>query len=521
MPPLLGQVVHGRDLGLGDLSNEDTRHAHPAPVDLQHDLGRGGRAFAKYLFEDRDDELHGRVIVVVQENLVAVRPLGPGPRLGREPSLAPTFRRIGTFRPPRLIAASARRVHDLEHLPRIAHRHFGSAPRSLRAVPAPAGARVPRVTTVALEEGIADIPREEWNALVGEDSPFLAWEWLASLEEAGTLGSETGWLAHPLTVRDEGKLVAAAPLYVKGHSEGEFVFDWSWADAAERAGIAYYPKLLVGVPFTPVTGRRLLVAPGADREALQASLADGLRRLCVANGMSGVHANFCLPEEVDALEGETFLRRVGIQYHWKNRGYASFEEYLGDFRSKRRNQIRRERRELSREDVSVDVYAGDAIPDLCEPVYRFYLATIQNRYWGRQYLNRALFEKLWERFRHRMVLVVASHRGEPIAGTFNVAKNGVLYGRYWGALHDIRFLHFEVCYYRAIEYCIENGFQRFEPGAGGDYKQLRGFDAQATYSAHFLADPRLSQAVQRFLEAEREQAENNIEWLTEHSALKT
>ena len=374
---------------------------------------------------------------------------------------------------------------------------------------------------VALEDGISHIPREAWNALVGDDSPFLEWDWLASLEDAQTLHSETGWLPRPLTIREEGQLVAAAPLYVKGHSEGEFVFDWSWADAAQRAGLPYYPKLLVGVPFTPVAGGRLLVAPQCDRASLQRQLAEALKKLCLGNQMSGVHANFCRAEELEVLEAAGFMPRTGIQYHWHNPGYGSFEDYLERFRSKRRNQIRRERRQLEREDVAIEVVAGDEIPDsLCDPMYRCYLQTIESRYWGRQYLNQDLFERLWERFRDRMVLVVARRGEEVLAGTWNVAKQGVLYGRYWGALQEVRFLHFEVCYYKAIEYCIERGFERFEPGAGGDYKQLRGFDAQPTYSAHFLADPRLSEAVGRFLEGERDQAEHNIAWLHEHSALK-
>ena len=377
------------------------------------------------------------------------------------------------------------------------------------------------MTDVALEDGIAQIPREEWDALVGDDSPFVEWDWLASLEEAATVNRETGWVPRPLTIRENGQLIAAAPLYVKSHSEGEFVFDWSWADAAQRAGLSYYPKLLVGVPFTPVGGGRLLVSPDQDQPALQLQLAKALRTLCLGNEMSGVHANFCLPGELERFEEAGFMKRVGIQYHWHNQGYDSFEAYLERFRSKRRNQIRRERRELEREGIEVEVLSGDAITQsLCEPMFRFYLSTIKSRYWGRQYLNRELFERLWERFRHRMVLIVAKKDGELLAGTWNVAKGGVLYGRYWGAFREVRFLHFEVCYYKAIEYCIAEGFSRFEPGAGGEYKQLRGFDAQPTYSAHFLADPRLAEAVGRFLEAERDQAQHSIDWLSQHSALK-
>ena len=373
-----------------------------------------------------------------------------------------------------------------------------------------------------LEEGIAVIPREEWNALVGEDSPFLEWDWLACLEEAGTLGRETGWLSSPLTVREEGRLVAAAPLYVKGHSEGEFVFDWGWAEAAERAGIRYYPKLLVGVPFTPVSGARLLVAPGENRRAWQRRMADGLRKLCLANELSSAHVNFCQETELAALEAAGFRTRIGIQYHWQNPGYSCFDDYLANFRSKRRNQIRRERRELAAANVRIEAFTGEDIPEALFPAaFRFYLATIQNRSWGRQYLNADFFELLRERFRDRLVFIVAFQDGEPIGGTINVTKGDVLYGRYWGATRSVRFLHFNVCYYAAVEYCIQHGLQRFEPGAGGDYKQMRGFDAQPTYSAHFVADPRLADAIERFLAAERTHAAESLDWLTDHSALKT
>jgi predicted N-acyltransferase len=374
---------------------------------------------------------------------------------------------------------------------------------------------------IELADGVAALPREEWNALVGDDSPFLEWEWLASLEESGAVGGDTGWHARPLVVRQDGRLRAACPLYVKEHSEGEFVFDSGWADAAHRAGIRYYPKLLVGVPFTPVTGARLLVAAGTDRESWERQLAAALRNLCLGNELSGVHVNFCRKRELDALSADGFLPRMGVQYHWQNRGYESFDDYLARFRSKRRNQIRRERREMERHGISIETRVGDEIDDaLFEPIFRFYISTVRNRPWGRQYLNRHFFDLLRSRFRSRLVFVIARIDGEPIAGTFNVTKGDALYGRYWGALRSVRHLHFNVCYYQAIEYCIAAGISRFEPGAGGDYKQLRGFDAQPTWSGHFLANPRLAKAVERFLAAERAEAQETLHWLREASALK-
>ncbi len=374
---------------------------------------------------------------------------------------------------------------------------------------------------IQLEEGVAGLPRDEWDALVAGGSPFLEWSFLASLEEAGTLGEESGWVSKPLVARENGRLIAACPLYLKTNSEGEFVFDFSWADAAYRAGIDYYPKLLVGVPFSPVTGARFLVRPDADRKAWILRLGSALREICQSNELSSVHVNFCLPDEAEALQSLGFHTRLGLQYHWHNHGYEDFEGYLGAFRSKRRNQVRRERREMEKQEVSIETYTGDEITaELAGPMYEFYLSTIRSRAWGREYLNRRVFDLLIERFRDRLVFVVAEHQGEKIAGTFNVRKGDALYGRYWGATRMVRHLHFNVCYYKAVEYCIDHGLTRFEPGAGGEYKQMRGFDASPTYSAHYLADPRLGSAIENFLESERAQAQNTIDWYQENSALK-
>ncbi len=374
---------------------------------------------------------------------------------------------------------------------------------------------------IELLDGVSQVPAREWNALVAQESPFLEWEWLASLEDAGVVGEGTGWQPRPLVAREGGRLVAACPLYLKGNSEGEFVFDWGWADAAERAGIQYYPKLLVGVPFTPVGGARFLVAEGQDRAAWVEKLGTSLRAICLANQFSCVHVNFCREDEIAPLERVGFERRIGVQYHWSNPGYADFEAYLGRFRSKRRNQIRRERRALASQGIEIRTHVGEEIPDdLFAPIYEFYLSTLRSHFYGRQYLNRRFFELLRERFTPRLCFVVAWRGGEPIAGTLNVQKGEVLYGRYWGAKDPVRYLHFNVCYYAAAEHCIRTGLRRFEPGAGGDYKQIRGFDAEPTWSLHFIADPRLANAVGRFLEQERHDAEQTIDWLREESAFK-
>jgi predicted N-acyltransferase len=378
------------------------------------------------------------------------------------------------------------------------------------------------MSEIEIAEGVQLLPRDEWNALVGDESPFLEWEWLASLEEAGCVGGRSGWQARPLVAFEEGKLIAACPMYVKFNSEGEFVHDWSWADSAQRAGISYYPKLLVGIPFTPVTGARFLIAEGLDREAWRSRFIRFLREICSGNDFSGVHVNFCRKEELENLSAEGFLPRVGFQYHWQNHGYGDFEDYLARFRSKKRNQIRRERRELENQGIELEFAVGDEVDEArMAHQYRFYLSTIENHhYYGRQYLNEEFFALITERFRHRIQLTQARRGDDVVAGTLNVFKGKTLYGRYWGTDRPLKHLHFNTCYYAPIEFCIQHGLDRFEPGAGGEYKQVRGFDAEPTVSGHFLSDPRLSNAIGSFLERERVDAADTIEWFRDRSALK-
>jgi len=374
---------------------------------------------------------------------------------------------------------------------------------------------------IEMLEGVREAPRGEWDALVADESPFLEWGWLAALEESGAVSPETGWTPLPLVARERGKLVAASPLYLKQHSEGEFVFDWSWADAARRVGIDYYPKLLVGVPFTPVTGARFLTAKGADRDHWVRRLARTAREICSSNALSGVHVNFCRDDERAPLESAGFMPRLGFQYHWRNEGFRSFDDYLSSLRSKRRNQVRRERREMESQGISIERHVGAAIPDdLVARMFEIYQTTIEKNPWGRLYLNRRFFDLIGEHFRDRLCLIVARQRGEIVAGTLNVQKRDSLYGRYWGAFRELRHLHFNICYYAGVEHCIEAGLERFEPGAGGDYKQMRGFDAAPTWSFHYLADPRLSAAVERFLDLERAEARHAIDWYTDHTARK-
>jgi len=377
------------------------------------------------------------------------------------------------------------------------------------------------VTKLEALSRIADVPRVAWDALVAGGSPFLEWDWLAALEASGAVGPRTGWQPCHLTLWEGDALVGACPLYVKNHSMGEFVFDQNWAAAATRAGIAYYPKLLAGVPFTPVTGARFLTHPSAERTAIVERLAAGLEALCEKQDLSSVHVNFCLPDEVETLGARGWLRRTGWQYHWINTGFTTFDDYLGSLRSKRRNQVQRERRALAEDGIEITAHAGDDISKgLMERMFTLYRTTIEGLAWGQQYLNLAFFRLAYERLRPRLCLIVARRGGEPIAGTFNVVKGDVFYGRYWGTVETVRYLHFNVCYYAAIEYCIGHGLARFEPGAGGDFKLLRGFDPIATESMHLMREPRLAEAVRRYLRDERRAVEAEIAWLGEKTARK-
>jgi predicted N-acyltransferase len=374
--------------------------------------------------------------------------------------------------------------------------------------------------TVRVLERIRDVPPDAWNALVGDGSPFLEWEWLASLEEAGTVRPEVGWLPQHLTLWEGDRLVGACPMYVKGDCMGEFVFDHAWASAAERAGLSYYPKLLVGVPFTPVTGARFLARAG-DAARVAGVLATVLESVCGQQELSSVHVNFCLPAEAAVLEARGWLRRTAWQYHWHNQGFADFEGYLASLRSKRRNQTRRELRDVADAGVTITHHAGEAIPeDLVPTMYRLYRTNVDDNPWGHRYLNERLFELVYERFRTRLCLVVARQHGEVVAGTFNVRKGDALYGRYWGTFRYVRHLHFAVCYYAAIEHCIRHGLARFEPGAGGEFKHLRGFDATETLSMHHVRHPRFRAAVADHLAREREAVGEQIAWLDERRALK-
>jgi uncharacterized protein len=360
-------------------------------------------------------------------------------------------------------------------------------------------------TQVKLLESIRDVSSEAWDALVdAQAAPFLEWAWLDALESSGSVRPATGWRPRHLTLWRGNHLVAAAPAYLKEDSHGEFVFDWSWATAAERVGLRYYPKLILAAPLTPATGRRILVAEGEDRPSRTAELMRAAVEYARSEGLSSLHVLFPTEEEATLLEKEGFGIRHGVQYHFLNEGYRSFEDVLARFTSKRRNQIRRERRATAEHRIQLRTVRGEALADVDpEEVYRLYAGTVDKFAWGRRYLTEDFFEKVLVCFRHRVELVQALREGRVIAGAFNVAGADALYGRYWGCFEEVPFLHFDVCVYQGMEETVRRGLKRFEPGAGGEHKLVRGFLPAVTYSAHWIFHGPLDRAVRDFIGHER------------------
>ena len=358
---------------------------------------------------------------------------------------------------------------------------------------------------------IADLPAPEWDALAGAN-PFVGHAFLAALEDSGSATGKTGWLPQHLVIAGrDGRLIGAVPLYLKSHSYGEYVFDWGWADAYERAGGRYYPKLQACVPFTPVTGPRLLVHPEANREAVAGALTAGLLELARQTRVSSLHVTFPTEGEWRALGEAGFLRRTGLQYHWQNRSYDSFEDFLASLASRKRKAIRKERRSVAESGVRLRALTGREItPRHWDTFYRCYRATSDKK-WGPSYLTRAFFHLLGERMGERVVLIVAEFEGEPVGAALNLVgggndgshEGGTLYGRNWGALGRFKFLHFEACYYQAIDYAIRHRLARVEAGAQGEHKIQRGYLPTPTYSAHWIRDPALEAAVAQFLARER------------------
>lgn len=372
---------------------------------------------------------------------------------------------------------------------------------------------MPLTTTV--HQSWSTVDQSAWDALVGRASPFLEHGWLAGLEHSGSASPATGWHPRPITVERDGVLIGGAPAWLLDHDEGQFVYQAHWARAAEQAGLALHPKLVLGVPFTPVTGGRLLVGSEPDAEAVRTALFGALTRL--GSGAEGVHALFPLESELPHWEQRGFFRRKQYQFHWHNADYHHFDDFLARFRSARRKEIRRERRAVQHLDFSV-VPAPD--PALLDQLWEAYDATVERYGATDRFLNRAFFESLSGRFRDRLVAIVARDGGRFIGGALNVVKGDRLYGRYWGRLVDERFLHFEICYHRGVEHCIEAGLQAFEPGHGGDHKFRRGFEPVETWSAHRFRHRGVHASFRKSAQRETDWFDERLAELRERSPLK-
>lgn len=374
--------------------------------------------------------------------------------------------------------------------------------------------------TARIVRAITDLDAGAWDACAGDANPFLSHAFLAALETSGCCTGETGWLPLHAVLEDAGgRLVAAAPLYAKGHSYGEYVFDHAWADAYERAGGAYYPKLQVAVPFTPVPGPRLLIhpdAPAGTEDALIRFLESFTRQ----QGLSSLHVTFPTEAQWQRLGAAGWLLRTGQQYHWHNRGYAGFDDFLADLASRKRKAIRKERSAVGEAGVEISCLTGGAItPAHWDTFYRFYLDTGERK-WGVPYLNRAFFQRLGETLGERVVLFLAQQAGRCVGGALNLRGADTLYGRYWGCVEDYRFLHFECCYYQAIDYAIAHGLQRVEAGAQGDHKIQRGYLPVRTYSAHYVRDPHFRRILRDHLAHERDLVDHALDVLGEASPFR-
>jgi len=367
--------------------------------------------------------------------------------------------------------------------------------------------------TVKVVPRLADIPAAEWDACAGDDNPFLCHAFLEALEASGSATRASGWQPQHLALEDEGgRLLGAVPLYLKSHSYGEYVFDWGWASAYERAGGQYYPKLQCSVPFTPVTGPRLLLRPDAAR-ATADSLIAAMVELARQHKVSSLHVTFPTQEDWERLGAAGFLQRVGQQFHWQNNGYGSFDDFLEALSSRKRKQIRRERRDALDGGIEIETLTGGVIETRhWDAFYRFYRST-SDRKWGDAYLTRAFFDLIGQRMADRIVLIMARKGGRYVAGALNLLGRDTLYGRNWGCTGDFPFLHFEACYYRAIDFAIARGLKRVEAGAQGPHKIQRGYLPSPTYSAHWIRDPGFARAVADFVRRERIALESEMEQL--------
>ncbi|TGL07655.1 GNAT family N-acetyltransferase [Leptospira levettii] len=376
---------------------------------------------------------------------------------------------------------------------------------------------------IEISHSFFEFKKEEWNELVPSDSLFQEFEFLSGLEETGCIG-KSDWKPVIVSARLEGKLLGLIPSYLRKDSYGEYIFDFQWANAFHRAGIPYYPKLTVAVPFTPVTGSRILFHPNlteTEKDSLGQNLLLALKEFGESEGVSSIHILFCKDKEQTVSLNTGFHPRLSHQYHWFNRGFSNFEEFLSTLVKERRKSIRSERKKILETGLQIQTLTGELIQEEhANLFYEFYQDT-HSKKWGQAYLNRKFFLKMVESFRHRLLLVLASKpNGDPVGGTWNLYRDGFLYGRYWGALEHIPNLHFECCYYRLIDYAIEHKMERVEAGAQGEHKFLRGYETVPMYSSHFIYNEQGRSAIESYLEKEIKMERENIEAYNAHSPIK-
>jgi len=374
--------------------------------------------------------------------------------------------------------------------------------------------------SVRVHAAIAEIPAASWDACAGGVNPSVCHAFLTALEESGSTTSRTGWTPQHLSIAGpDGTILGVAPLYAKTHSYGEYIFDYGWADAYERAGRRYYPKLLSAAPFTPIPGPRLMLKAGAPAET-RAHLIAGMIELAKRRRISSLHVNFPEQGDMEALSEAGFLQRLGQQFHWSNDGYRDFGDYLDALNSRKRKAVKKERREALAPGLEIEVLTGaDLTPRHWDAFYEFYLATA-DRKWGSAYLNRRFFALIGERMPEKIVLVMARHRATYVAGALNLLGTDTIYGRNWGSYGEYKFLHFECCYYQAIEFAITHGLKRVEAGAQGPHKIQRGYLPAPTFSAHWIPDPAFRRAVAQFLARERDMVARKMDGLAEFSPFR-
>ncbi len=382
--------------------------------------------------------------------------------------------------------------------------------------------------SIRVAQSFKDIDPESWDRLSGTSkttltkpyNPFISHAFLSSIEESGSATAKTGWLGqHLLLERGDGELMGAIPAYLKNHSRGEYVFDHGWADAFERAGGRYYPKLQCSVPFTPATGPRLLIA-GLDSAAFQRVLASELQQVTEKLGVSSAHVTFAPEDEIEALEDSGFLHRTDQQFHFINEGYRDHTDFLDALSSRKRKTLKKERRAALENGIEIDWLTGsDLTEDIWDQFFTFYMDT-GSRKWGKPYLTREFYSLIGERMPDDILLVMAKREGKYIAGAINFIGGDALYGRHWGCIEDHPFLHFEVCYHQAIDFALSKGLKRVEAGAQGEHKLARGYTPVTTHSAHYIAHPGLRRAIADYLERERSEVEEINDYLEDHSPFR-